>query len=180
MRMWRGCVQPAAGARNRKPIANRCAGLSLACVALAGTAVPALGSGQRKWPSTASAAPHLPCSTPHSASRPCYFSTASGNIHCLWTPTSQSVECELLASRRAYLLRPTGRARLVHVTLRHRGGTLPPGPYSLLFPQEVSCHATRTTVTYNQNYLAGYFYLAPRGSRSAYWRVRQKKNRAPP
>ena len=74
---------------------------------------------------------------------------------------------DLLASRRAYLLRPTGRARLVHVTLRHRGGTLPPGPYSLLFPQEVSCHATRTTVTCNQNYLAGYFYLAPRGSRSA-------------
>jgi hypothetical protein len=116
---------------------------------------------------TASAVPHIPCSKPTSAKLPCRFSTPSGNVRCEWTPSSQSVECELLATRLAYRLHPTGKARRVRIGLTRRGETLPAGPYSLVFPQKLSCRATRVAMTCNQDEGFGFFELRPRGSRSA-------------
>jgi hypothetical protein len=115
----------------------------------------------------ASATPHIPCSKPTSAKLPCRFSTPSGNVRCEWTPASQSVECELLANRLAYRLHPTGKARRVRIRLTRRGETLPAGPYVLVFPQKLSCHATRLAMTCNQDEGFGFFELRPRGSRSA-------------
>jgi hypothetical protein len=129
---------------------------SVSAVGLAAAHGPIRTRGQE----ARSAAAHIPCSSPGSATRPCYFSTPSGNIHCMWTPSSKSVECELRATRRAYLLRPTGRARLVHVSLPRRGETLPSGPNTIVFPQALSCQDTRTTMTCNQDFLTGFFTLA--------------------
>jgi hypothetical protein len=110
------------------------------------------------------AALHFPCSSPGAAQRPCYFSTPSGNIHCRWTPSSKAVECELLSTRLAYRLRPTGRARRVHVALPHRGEALPAGPNELVFPEALSCHSARRKMTCNQDFGTGLFVLAPHGS----------------
>ena len=118
------------------------------------------------WAGAASAAPHVPCSASGSAKRPCYFSTPSGNIHCRWTPASRAVECVLVSSRRGYRLRPTGRATTIRLRLPRRGERLPAGDVSLVFPHALSCRATKTTMTCNQDYLSGYFRLAPHGSRS--------------
>ncbi len=146
------------------PNAKLTAGLvSLMGLAASGSAVGlalAHGSSAGGSRGAESAAAHIPCSTPNSASRPCRFSTPSGNIHCLWTPSSKGVECELLATRRAYLLRPTGRAKLVHVNLPRRGETLPSGGNSIVFPQALSCRDTRSTMTCNQDFLTGFFVLA--------------------
>jgi hypothetical protein len=109
----------------------------------------------------------IPCSKPTSAKLPCRFSTPSGNVRCEWTPASQSVECELLATRLAYRLHPTGKAGRVRIRLTRRGETLPAGPYTLVFPQKLSCHATRVTMTCNQDEGFGFFELRHRGSRSA-------------
>ncbi len=137
--------------RRRAPIAVA-ALLALACLAS-----PAGSAG---------AAPHVPCSSAGSAHRPCYFSTPSGNIHCRWTPASQAVECVLASSRRGYRLRPTGRARAISATLPRRGERLPAGNVSIVFPKALSCTATRATMTCNQDFLTGFFKLAPHGSRS--------------
>jgi hypothetical protein len=143
----------------------------LALVALAASvSAPGLAAAHRpnrpRGPEARSAAAHIPCSSPSSATRPCFFSTPSGNIHCVWTPASKGIECELRATRRAYLLRPTGRARLVHVNLPRRGETLPSGPNTIVFPHALSCRDTRTTMTCNQDFLAGFFKLALGRSRS--------------
>jgi hypothetical protein len=115
----------------------------------------------------ARATPHIACSKPTSARLPCRFSTPSGNVRCEWTPASQSVECELLATRLAFRLHPTGKARRVRIRLTRRGETLPAGPYGLLFPQKLSCQATRVTMTCNQDEGFSFFEMRPRGSRSA-------------
>jgi hypothetical protein len=120
------------------------------------------GSGNR-----GAAARRFPCSTPGAEHRPCYFSTPSGNIHCRWTPSSKAVECELRSTRLAYRLHPTGRARRVHVDLPRRGETLPAGPNTLLFPEALSCHSTRTKMTCNQDFGTGLFVLALHGSHRA-------------
>ena len=114
----------------------------------------------------ASATPRVPCSAPGSAKRPCFFSTPSRNIHCRWTPTSKSVECVLVSSHRGYRLRPTGKAKAIHVALPRHGERLPIGSVSIVFPHALSCRATRTTMTCNQDFLSGFFKLAPHGSRS--------------
>jgi hypothetical protein len=112
------------------------------------------------------AAVHYACSSPNSSKAPCHFSTPSGNIRCLWTPTPNSVACELLASRRAYRLRPTGKAKAIKLRLVRRGETLPTSQ-QIVFPQSLSCHDTRTTMTCNQDFGLGAFKLAPRGSHAS-------------
>jgi hypothetical protein len=109
---------------------------------------------------------HFACSGPNSARTPCHFSTPSGNIRCVWTPKPNSVACELLSSRRAYRLRPNGKARTIKLELARRGQTLPTDQ-QLVFPQSLSCHDTRTTMTCNQDFGFGAFKLAPGGSHSS-------------
>jgi hypothetical protein len=133
-----------------------------ACLAAAMALVPGAGlaSGARR------AAVRYACSAPNSAHVPCHFSTPSGNIRCLWTPHPNIVACELLATGRAYLLRPSGRAKATRLRLARRGETLPTSQ-EILFPRSLSCHDTRRTITCNQDYGEGEFMLAPRGSHSA-------------
>jgi len=114
----------------------------------------------------ARAAEHFACSTPTSAHRPCYFSTPTGDVRCVWTPSPNSVTCELLATRRAYRLHPTGHAKTVHVALARRGETLP-GNQILTFPEKLSCQATKTAMTCNQDEGFGEFKLSPHGSHAA-------------
>ena len=109
---------------------------------------------------------HYACSAPLSARIPCHFSTPSGNIRCVWTPKPDNIACELLSSRRAYRLRPSGRAKAIKLTLNRRGQTLPRSQ-QLVFPQSLSCRDTRTTMTCNQDFGTGEFKLAPKGSRGA-------------
>jgi hypothetical protein len=109
---------------------------------------------------------HFACSGPNSAHVPCRFSTPSGNIRCLWTPKPNNVACELLATGRAYRLRPTGGARRISLKLTHRGETLPTSQ-QIVFPQSLSCRDTRTTMTCNQDFGLGRFKLAPKGSNSS-------------
>jgi hypothetical protein len=114
---------------------------------------------------TARAATHFACSGPKSPKQPCYFSTPSGNVHCLWTPKLNAVECELLASGRAYRLNPSGKAKTLHVKLSKRGETLPTSQ-DIVFPESLSCRDTKTTITCNQDFGLGSFKLAPKGSHS--------------
>jgi hypothetical protein len=114
---------------------------------------------------TGHAAAHFACSGPNSSKKPCHFSTPSGNIRCLWTPSLNSVECLLPATGRAYRLRPTGKAKSIHLTLHSRGETLPTNQ-QIVFPESLSCHDTSTTMTCNQDFGFGFFKLARKGSRS--------------
>jgi hypothetical protein len=109
---------------------------------------------------------HDACSTPNSAHVPCHFSTPSGNIRCLWTPSPNSIVCELLATRRAYRLYPTGKAKRVAVHITRRGETLPRSQ-EIVFPESLSCRDTRTTMTCNQDEGFGEFKLARGRSRAA-------------
>jgi hypothetical protein len=115
-------------------------------------------------PPLPTAAIHYACSTPNSAKLACHFSTPSGNIRCLWTPKPNNVACVLLASKRAYRLRPTGKAKAIKLRLARRGQTLPTSQ-QIVFPQSLSCHDTKTTMTCNQDFGLGEFKLAPDGSR---------------
>ena len=81
----------------------------------------------------------------------------------MWTPVPESVSCELLATRRAYRLRPSGSAHPVSLRLARRGETLPLSQ-QLVFPRSLSCHDTRTTMRCNQDFGTGAFTLAPHGS----------------
>jgi len=106
---------------------------------------------------------HYACSGPHSSTVPCHFSTPSGNIRCLWTPSPNNVACERVAVRRGYRLRPSGHAHAIHLNLKRRGETLPTNQ-QVVFPDSLSCHDTRTTMTCNQDFGFGEFKLAPKGS----------------
>jgi len=111
----------------------------------------------------ASAAVHHACSAPGSAHRPCHFSTPSGNIRCVWTPSPNQVTCELVSRRRTYRLHPKGRAKAVHVSVEARGETLPTSQ-QIVFPESLSCRDTRRTMTCNQDFGFGEFRLGPHGS----------------
>jgi hypothetical protein len=138
-----------------------------ACAALAAWLVALLaGPAAARAAAAHHAKEHFACSAANSTKVPCRFSTPSGNIRCLWTPAANSVACDLVATHRGYRLRPTGRARAVHLALSRRGEALPTNQ-DLVFPQSMSCHDTKTTMTCNQDFLPGFFKLAPRGSRSA-------------
>ena len=135
-------------------------GACLGC--LAGSATNASASAERAR--VLGAKSHFACN--RGPKVPCRFSTPSGNIHCLWTPTPNNVACELLSSRRAYRLRPTGKAKRVRLRLPRRGETLRSNQM-VVFPDSLSCRATRTTMTCNQDFGFGAFKLAPRGSHSS-------------
>jgi hypothetical protein len=109
---------------------------------------------------------HFACSGPNSAASVCHFSTPSGNIRCVWTPSPENVACELIATRRAYRLRPSGSAKTVHLKLKLRGETLPTNQ-QVVFPQSLSCRDTRTTMTCNQDYGLGEFTLVRGHSHAA-------------
>jgi hypothetical protein len=130
--------------------------VAVACL----SASPALGAARATQPAAAAS---FPCTGPGSAKRPCRFGTPSGNIRCLWTPTPNNVACVLRSSGRAYRLRPHGKAKAIELRLGGRGQTLRRNQ-QLLFPQSLSCRATRTTMTCNQDFGFGAFTLAPRGS----------------
>jgi hypothetical protein len=140
------------------------AAAAIVCLSAAVVSAPAPASAL--LPGVTDAHVHYACSGPHSATVPCHFSTPSGNIRCLWTPSPNNVACELLATRRAYRLRPTGKAKAIKLRLRRRGQTLPTNQ-QVVFPESLSCHDTNTTMTCNQDYGLGEFKLAPRGSRAA-------------
>jgi len=72
----------------------------------------------------------------------------------------------LLATGRAYRLRPTGHARRITLRLLRRGQTLPTNQ-QLVFPGSLSCHDTRTSMTCNQDFGLGAFTLARRRSRAS-------------
>lgn len=97
---------------------------------------------------------------------PCHFSTPADNIRCLWTPTPNNVACELLSSRRAYRLRPTGKARRVRLRLTRHGDTLPTNQ-TVVFPGSLSCRDTKKTMTCNQDFGLGAFTLSLKGSHSS-------------
>jgi hypothetical protein len=107
------------------------------------------------------------CSGPKSAKEPCLFSTPSRNIHCLWTPGPSNIVCALVATGQGYRLRPTGKAQRIQLklTLGLRNEALPTNQ-QLVFPESLSCHDTKTTMTCNQNFGTGFFKLAKKGSRS--------------
>jgi hypothetical protein len=115
---------------------------------------------------SAGAAPHFICSGPGSAKVPCRFSTPSGNIRCVWTPAPENVACELLSSGRAYRLRPTGHAKKISLTLTRRSQVLAPSQ-QLVFPQSLSCRATKVTMTCNQDFGLGAFTLGPQHSHAS-------------
>jgi hypothetical protein len=126
------------------------------CLSVALTSAPASAV-----PPRARAATHFACNGP--ATVPCHFATPSGNIRCLWTPKPNNVACERVAVRRGYRLRPSGHAHAIHLNLKRRGETLPSNQ-QVVFPDSLSCHDTRTTMTCNQDFGFGEFKLAPKGS----------------
>ena len=136
----------------------------IACSSAAVVSAPAPASALVRGVEDAHA--HYACSGPHGSSVPCHFSTPSGNIRCLWTPSPDNVACERLATGRAYRLRPTGKAKAIKLKLRRRGQTLPTNQ-QVVFPQSLSCHDTNTTMTCNQNFGTGEFELSPSGGHSA-------------
>ncbi|HWW91228.1 MAG TPA: hypothetical protein VNY35_10670 [Solirubrobacteraceae bacterium] len=136
--------------------------LALGAYAMCLSAAIILAPASARTPSTR-AAVHYACSAHGSAHVPCHFSTPSGNIRCLWTPKPNNIACELLATGRAYRLRPTGGAKRVKLKLLQRGETLPTSQL-IVFPESLSCRDTRTAMTCNQDFGLGEFKLAPSGS----------------
>jgi hypothetical protein len=135
-------------------------------LAICALALSSLGSSAGAAQRARTATEHFACSGPNSASSVCHFSTPSGNIRCVWTPSPESVACELLATGRAYRLRPSGTANTVHLKLKLRGETLPTNQ-QVVFPQSLSCRDTRTTMTCNQDYGLGEFKLVRGHSHAA-------------
>jgi hypothetical protein len=125
----------------------------------AGSLSAAFAASSPAAPTARAEAVHAICSGPNSAKVPCRFSTPSGNIRCIWTPTPNSVACKLRATGRAYRLGTTGKAK--PVTLQHpRPGRVLPTSQQIVFPSSLSCHDTRTTMTCNQDFGTGAFTLA--------------------
>jgi hypothetical protein len=124
-------------------------------------------------PAPAGAAPkkkakhHFACSGPKSAKEPCLFSTPSHNIRCLWTPGPSNIVCELVATGHGYQLRASGKAKPIQLklTLGFNNEELPTNQ-QIVFPESLSCHDTKTTMTCNQDFGTGFFKLARKGSRS--------------
>jgi hypothetical protein len=154
-----------------RPLASTTAAakMSAALARIAGAAAAAALATFVMWPTpiwaSARAARRFACSKANSAKVPCRFSTPSGNVRCEWTPSPDSVACVLLASGRAYRLRPSGKAKAIHLSLRSRGETLPTYQ-QIVFPHSLSCRDTNATMTCNQDFGAGFFKLSPKGSRS--------------
>jgi hypothetical protein len=137
---------------------------TIACaVCLAAGASTAPAPAASLAPAGIEAHEHFACNLPKVA---CHFSTPSGNIRCLWTPTPNNVACERLATGRAYRLRPSGKAKRIKLALKRRGETLPTNQ-QVVFPDSLSCHDTRTTMTCNQDFGLGEFSFTANGSHSS-------------
>jgi hypothetical protein len=143
---------------------KRAALLMFLATAVTGSAATGEASSAPPTPSSARVAAHFACN--EGPKRPCYFSNPSGSVRCVWTPTPNSVTCELLATKRSYRLAPSGHAKAVRVKLTRRGETLPTNQ-TVAFPEKLSCQDTRTTMTCNQDEGFGEFRLALHGSHSA-------------
>ena len=156
-----------AGTRLTRPLASL---LACCCAAVSyqlGASAEAARSGAlHARPASPAVAARFACSGPHSSTSPCHFATPSGNIRCLWTPKPNNVACVLLATARAYRLRPTGHAHRITLRLRRRGQTLPTNQ-QLVFPGSLSCHDTLTSMTCNQDFGLGAFRLARRRSHAS-------------
>jgi hypothetical protein len=150
-----GSVPALAGRRRRRV----CALLLAPAVALTFSAAVAVAGRT----SATQAKEHFACDQPNSAHVPCRFSTPSGNVHCLWTPSPNTVTCELVARARTYRLRPHGKSSSIQLNLPRRGETLPMNQ-QLTLPNSLSCHDTRTSMTCNQDFGSGAFKLSPQGS----------------
>jgi hypothetical protein len=150
-------------ARQRRWSAALRAGAVATCVGCLATAI-AQASASAVAARATGAKSHFACNGGARVS--CHFSTPSGNIRCLWTPTPNNVACELLSSRRGYRLRPTGKAKRVRLKLTRRGDTLPTSQ-QVVFPDSLSCRDTRTTMTCNQDFGSGAFTLSLKGSHSS-------------
>ena len=146
------------------------AGAALLSVVAALAIALALSSGASGHPAGAPGAPgaqaarHFACN--EGPTRPCRFSNPDDTVRCLWTPSPNNVTCELLKTRRAYRLRPTGRAKSVRVTFTHRGETLPT-VQTVVFPEKLSCRDTKATMTCNQDEGFGEFKLALHSSHAS-------------
>jgi hypothetical protein len=144
----------------------RLARLAATCAAAATLCALALAPTSGLASTARRAAVHYACSGPNAAHMPCWFSTPSGDIRCLWTPHPNMVACELRSTRHAFLLRPTGHAKATRLNIRRSGETLPTSQ-EIVFPQALSCRDTRTTITCNQDYGEGEFTLGPHRSHAA-------------
>ncbi|MHB8234927.1 MAG: hypothetical protein ACYDHT_09775 [Solirubrobacteraceae bacterium] len=133
-------------------------------LALAALALPALPAAASPASAGAQAArTHAICSGPNSAKVPCRFSTPSGNVRCIWTPTPNAVSCKLRRTGRAYRLKATGKAKSVRLTVGRPVHVLPLNQ-QIVFPNSLSCHDTKRSMTCNQDFGTGAFTLSPRGS----------------
>ena len=56
--------------------------------------------------------------------------------------------------------------KAIKLKLKRRGQTLPTNQ-QVVFPDSLSCHDTKTTMTCNQDFGLGVFKLAPKGSRGS-------------
>lgn len=155
-------------APRRRSSATLLAAGAVTCVGCLATAVAQVSAPELSASALAARATgtksHFACNG--GAKVPCRFSTPSGNIRCLWTPTPNNVACELLSSRRAYRLRPAGNAKRVRLKLKLRGDTLPTNQ-QVVFPGSLSCHDSKTTITCNQDFGTGAFTLSLKGSHSS-------------
>jgi hypothetical protein len=152
-----------AGSPRALSLRHRVAFLLVACAALSLGAMPADSAAGTGTAPTAKV--HFACSKPNSAKIPCYFSTPSHNIRCIWTPKSQDVTCVRVSNRRGFVLHPTGKAKAIKVNLMHPGELLPMSQM-IVFPQKLSCDDTKTSITCNQDEGAGFFTIGPNGSKS--------------
>jgi hypothetical protein len=145
--------------------ARAAAALALAAVACVVCLYAALGSAAAPALAARSRVAHVQyaCSAPNSAKVPCRFTTPSGNIRCLWTPTPNNVACERVSTGRGWRLRPSGHAKAIKLSLGKRGQTLPRNQ-QVVFPESLSCQDTSTTMTCNQDYGFGEFKLTAKSS----------------
>ena len=76
--------------------------------------------------------------------------------------------CELVATGHGYQLRASGKAKPIQLklTLGLKDEKLPTNQ-QIVFPESLSCHDTKTTMTCNQDFGLGFFKLARKGSRSS-------------
>jgi alpha-tubulin suppressor-like RCC1 family protein len=133
--------------------------------------VIAVGSGGRSHPSilhfTVLPGRQQPevyvCDGHNALHRPCYFTTPSENIRCVWTPHNDTVLCDDLATGRAYEMGATGPAKRVSVRPPRRGAVLPTNQI-LNLPGQYDCHDTAAAIGCGQATGEGTFELPTKGS----------------
>lgn len=149
---------------SRRILAPTTAALLIAVTAMATSSSLSSGaSGEPRVAAGSHTARHFACN--EGPTLPCHFSNPGDTVRCVWTPSPNTVTCELLATRRAYRLRPTGHSKSVKVKLASRGETLPTDQ-TVVFPEQLSCRDTKVTMICNQDEGLGEFKLALHASHS--------------